>query len=53
MTREERIRRSLDALNAPCPTELSLAEWKRIIEEEEEDDESRDGTGDRTAVGAH
>ena len=36
--REQRIRDSLAALNAPQPTTLTAAEWKEIIEEVEEED---------------
>ena len=36
--REERIAASLAALNAPQPTELSLAQWKSILEEVEDED---------------
>jgi hypothetical protein len=36
--RQTRIRISLAALNAPQPTELSLAQWKEILEEIEDED---------------
>lgn len=41
MTREERIQRSLDALKAPEPIDLTLEEWKQVIAEanEESDDD--------------
>lgn len=39
MTRDERIRESIEALNAPEPITLTLEEWKEVIEEAEEDDE--------------
>lgn len=35
---EERIHRSLAALNAAQPTNLTLAQWKAILEEIEDDD---------------
>lgn len=31
--REERIKKSLDALDAPQPTILSTAQWKTIVED--------------------
>ena len=37
--REQRIKASLDALNAPQPTTLTLEQWKDVIAEAEEDDE--------------
>ncbi len=37
--REQRIAASLAALNAAQPTELSLAEWKEIVEEIEGDED--------------
>jgi len=37
--KEQRIATSLAALNAPQPTELSLAEWKEIVEEVEDDED--------------
>src|SRR5262249_47152845 len=39
--REQRIRDSLAALNAPQPTTLTLAQWKEIVDEVE--DENDDG----------
>jgi hypothetical protein len=36
--KEERIARSLNALNAPQPTHLPVAEWKLILEEIEDED---------------
>lgn len=36
--REERIASSLAALNAPQPTDLTLAQWKEIVEEVEDED---------------
>lgn len=36
--REGRIAASLAALNAPQPTDLTLAEWKEIVEEVEDED---------------
>ena len=38
-SREKRIAASLAALNAAQPTELSLAQWKEIVEEVEEDED--------------
>ncbi len=35
--RQERIRASLDALNAPQPTHLTLGQWKEVLAEEDED----------------
>jgi hypothetical protein len=37
--REQRIRASLDALNAPQPITLKLEQWKEVVAEAEEDDE--------------
>ncbi len=37
--REERIAASLASLNAPQPTELTLAQWKDVIEEIEDDED--------------
>lgn len=37
--REQRIRLSLDALNAPQPIKLTLEQWKEVVTEAEEDDE--------------
>jgi hypothetical protein len=36
--REQRIAASLAALNAQQPTELTLAQWKAIVEEVEDED---------------
>ena len=36
--RERRIAASLAAMNAPQPTELTLAQWKEIVEEIEDED---------------
>jgi len=36
--REGRIAASLAALNAPQPTDLTLAQWKEIVEEVEDED---------------
>jgi hypothetical protein len=36
--KQERIAVSLAAVNAPQPTELSLAQWKGVIEEIEDED---------------
>ena len=36
--KQERVAMSLAALNAPQPTELSLAQWKDVIEEIEDED---------------
>jgi len=36
--REQRITASLAALNAPQPTNLTLAQWKEIVEEIEDED---------------
>jgi hypothetical protein len=36
--RQERIAASVAALNVPQPTELSLAQWKDVIEEIEDDE---------------
>ncbi len=36
--REKRIAASLAALNAPQPTDLTLAQWKEIVEEIEDED---------------
>jgi hypothetical protein len=36
--RERRIAASLAALNAPQPTDLTLAQWKEIVEEIEDED---------------
>ena len=40
---EERIRRSLAALNAPEPINLTLEQWKQVIEEAEEEDDEEGG----------
>jgi len=37
--REQRIRVSLNALNAPEPITLNLEQWKEVVAEAEEDDE--------------
>lgn len=37
--REQRVRASLDALNAPQPITLELEQWKEVVAEAEEDDE--------------
>jgi hypothetical protein len=37
--KQERIAASLAALNAPQPTELSLAQWKDVMEEIEDDED--------------
>ncbi len=37
--RQQRTAASLSALNAPQPTELSLAQWKEIVEEIEDDED--------------
>jgi hypothetical protein len=37
--REQRITASMQALNAPQPTELSLSEWKEIVEVIEDDED--------------
>ncbi len=37
--KEQRIASSLAALNAAQPTELSLAQWKEIVEEIEDDED--------------
>jgi hypothetical protein len=37
--RQERIRRSLAALEAPQPTMLTREQWKEIVEEIEDEDE--------------
>lgn len=37
--RAQRIKASLDALNAPQPTALTLEQWKGVVAEAEEDDE--------------
>jgi hypothetical protein len=37
--RGERIRRSLEALNAPNLINLTLEQWKEILEEAEDDDD--------------
>jgi len=36
--RQQRIAASLAALNAPQPTDLTLAQWKEIVEEVEDED---------------
>ena len=36
--KQARVQSSLVALNAPQPTELSLAQWKEILEEIEDED---------------
>jgi hypothetical protein len=36
--RESRILASLEAINSPQPISLSLAEWKEIVEEVEDED---------------
>lgn len=36
--REKRIAASLAALNGPQPTDLTLAQWKEIVEEVEDED---------------
>lgn len=36
--REQRIEASLAALNAAQPTELTLAQWKELLEEAEDED---------------
>jgi hypothetical protein len=36
--RQARIDRSLAALNAPQPTDLTLAQWKTLLEEVEDED---------------
>lgn len=36
--KEDRVQRSLAALNAPQPTELPLAQWKALLEEIEDED---------------
>jgi hypothetical protein len=36
--RQDRIERSLAALNAPQPTDLTLAQWKALLEEVEDED---------------
>jgi hypothetical protein len=37
-TRQARIEKSLAAVNAPQPTTLTLAQWKEILEEVEDED---------------
>jgi hypothetical protein len=37
-TKQMRIEKSLAALNAPQPTTLTLAQWKAILEEVEDED---------------
>lgn len=39
--RAQRIKHSLDALNAPDPIQLTLEQWKEVIAEAEEDDEDQ------------
>jgi hypothetical protein len=36
--RQARIEKSLAALNAPQPTDLTLAQWKALLEEVEDED---------------
>ena len=36
--REQRIRASLAALDAPQPTQLTVQQWKEVVEEIEEED---------------